>query len=233
MTLPIDWPRVQRRLEVGADGVPGPVTMTALFAAMGARRLAPALGAAALQPLRDAGILQTRLRLAHWLGQNAHESRGFTRLVESLNFTSAARIREVWPSRFRTVAEALPFVRAPELLAERVYGRRMGNDRPGHGWAYRGRGLKMITGFNNYAWMQQITGLPLVVQPDMAGLPREAMLLSARYWQHVGASAWADQDDVRRLSNLINRGDARSQQSPIGLVDRERRTTLARQIVWG
>ncbi|WP_188945458.1 glycoside hydrolase family 19 protein [Polymorphobacter multimanifer] len=224
---------MQRRLGVAADGLPGPVTFAALFRAMGADRLAVPLGAAAFAALQPAGILSTQTRLGHWLGQNAHESLGFTRLVESLNYTSAARIREVWPSRFPTVADAMPFVRQPELLAEHVYGGRMGNSWRGAGWRFRGRGLKMITGANNYAWLQQITGVPLMQQPDLAAEPATALRLSAAYWAHVGCHGWADADDVRRLSNLINRGDARAPQSPIGLADRVARTRRAAALIGG
>lgn len=227
----IDWRAVQRRLGVAADGVPGPVTFAALLRAMGGRALAGPLGAAAFQPLQAAGVLGTPLRLAHWLGQNAHESQGFSRLEESLNYSSAARIRAVWPSRFPTLASAQAFVGRPAALAEEVYGGRMGNRLPGWGWRYRGRGVKMITGANNYLWMQQITGLPVFDQPEMAAEPGPAMLISARFWARVGCNEWADADDVRRLSNLINRGNAMAPQSPIGLADRERRTALARGLV--
>ena len=227
----IDWRGVQRRLGVPADGVPGPMTFAALLRAMGAGRLAVPLAAGMTRELGMAGILETRMRLVHWLGQNAHESAGFNRLEESLNYTSAAQIKKVWPSRFRDISKARALLRNPEMLAEAVYGRRMGNIVPGWGWHYRGRGLKMITFANNYRWMQQITGLPVFEQPDLAARPDVAVQLSARYWRHVGCSEWADRDDVRALSNLINRGSARARQSPIGLADRARRTEQARALI--
>ncbi len=70
-------------------------------------------------------------------------------VTEDLNY-SAARLTEVWPSRFPTIASAKPFARNPRKLANKVYGGRMGNAAPDDGWLYRGRGLPQITGKENY-----------------------------------------------------------------------------------
>jgi putative chitinase len=226
----INWRAVQARLGVPADGVAGPLTFAALLRRMGASDLAGPLGAACATVLPAIGI-NTRLRLSHWLGQNAHESGGFSRLVENLNYTSAARLMAVWPSRFPTAASAQPFVRNPEGLAEKVYGGRMGNALPGYGWRYRGRGLKMITGFTNYLDLQGITGINIVANPDKAAEPETAVRLSAMYWHRTGCARYADADDIGALSNLINRGNARAQQSAIGLGDRQARTAKARALL--
>ncbi len=54
-------------------------------------------------------------RSAHLLGQASHESGGFKRVCESLYYSSADRIRKVWPSRFPTVEDAQPYARNPKL----------------------------------------------------------------------------------------------------------------------
>jgi putative chitinase len=226
----IDWRRVQQRLGVAADGVAGPGTFAAVLRHMGARDLAPVLGKACALVLPASGIV-TRLRLAHWLGQNAHESGGFARLVENLNYSKPERLMAVWPSRFPTRESALPFVNNPEALASKVYGGRMGNVSPGYGWRYRGRGLKMITGFTNYMQLQQLTGIPIVGTPDLAADPEIAVRLSVGYWNRTGCDIWADRDDVGALSNLINRGDPRARQSAIGLADRQARTLRAKALL--
>lgn len=88
---------------------------------------------------------------AYILATVFYETGGKMRPVsENLNYTSAARIKQVWPSRFPSIAAAQPYVRKPQALANKVYGGRMGNNTQNDGWLYRGRGLPQITGKDNY-----------------------------------------------------------------------------------
>ena len=92
--------------------------------------------------------------LAYILATAKHETGGsFGPTTENLNYTTASRIRTVWPKRFPTNASAQPYVRNPEGLANKVYGDRadLGNTYGGDGWLFRGRGLGQITGRGNYA----------------------------------------------------------------------------------
>lgn len=112
---------------------------------------------------------------AYCLATAAHETGGaMVPNVENLNYTSAERIRAVWPSRFPTVASAEPFVRNAKGLANRVYNGRMGN-RPGSndGWDFRGRGQAHITGREMYAKLDAELDLggELVRNPDLALRP--------------------------------------------------------------
>jgi putative chitinase len=104
--------------------------------------------------LNEAGRRGVSLEhLAYILATAKHETGGsFGPLVENLTYTTAARIRTVWPKRFPTLASAEPYVRNPQKLAEKVYGNRadIGNTQPGDGYKYRGRGLGQITGRGNY-----------------------------------------------------------------------------------
>lgn len=109
---------------------------------------------------------------AYCLGTTHHETGGeMAPNVENLNYTTAARIRAVWPSRFPTMASAQPFVRNARGLANHVYNGRMGN-RPGSndGWDFRGRGQSHITGRENYERADAALGLngELVRNPDKA-----------------------------------------------------------------
>jgi putative chitinase len=68
---------------------------------------------------------------------------------ENLNY-SAKRLTQVWPKRFPSLASAKPYANNPKALAEKVYGGRLGNDRPGDGWLFRGRNLPQATGGDLY-----------------------------------------------------------------------------------
>ena len=87
--------------------------------------------------------------LAYVLGTAWGEAK-LTPQRENMSY-SAARIREVWPSRFPTVAAAKPYERQPVKLANKVYNGRNGNREDGNdGWDFRGGGLDQLTGRANY-----------------------------------------------------------------------------------
>lgn len=127
--------------------------------------------------------------------------------VESLNYTSAARIRAVWPSRFSSVAAAQPYVRNPKALANKVYNGRMGN-RSGtdDGWDYRGRGQVHLTGRDNYKKASAATGLDLVGSPDLA-LRRDVSAkilvagMSEGWFTGKRLSDYQSYEDMRRIVN--------------------------------
>ncbi|AGW14118.1 glycoside hydrolase family 19 protein [Megalodesulfovibrio gigas] len=157
----------------------------------------------------------TRLRLQHFLAQVFHETGQLRRAEESLNYTTAARLMVVWPSRFKRPADAMPFVSNPQALANAVYGGRMGNTQPGDGWAYRGRGLLQLTGREMYARVGRAAGLDLETSPELACAPETALLVAATVWALKQCNASADQDDVAGVTRRINGGSN-------GLQDRTR-----------
>lgn len=113
-----------------------------------------------------------RRKLAYALATANHES-NFRPIVENLNYTSAARIAQVWPSRF-TVETAKPYVKKAQKLANKVYGGRLGNIDPDDGWDYRGRGYSQLTGKENYAKFSKLIGVDLLANPDFAKQPQHA-----------------------------------------------------------
>lgn len=95
-------------------------------------------------------VLMSSAALAYCFATTHHETGGAMQpRVENLNYTSAARIRQVWPKRFATDSAAAPFVRNPQGLANKVYGGRLGNTLPNDGWDFRGMGLVQATGRDN------------------------------------------------------------------------------------
>lgn len=185
------------------------------------------------------GIVSER-QVAAWLAQTAHESGGYTMLTENLNY-SADTMAVVWPSRFavqepdpkrpgKTKAKkdangknipnkfALALHRKPEAIANVVYASRMGNGptESGDGWLYRGRGLKQLTGKDNYTRCGKALELDLVGQPDLLLQPEGAALSAAWFWSVNKCGPLADADDFVALTKKINGGT-------IGLEDRQRR----------
>lgn len=104
----------------------------------------------------------SRPNIAMILSQTAHESSGFTRLTENLNY-SASLLRKTWPKRY-TTALANAHARKPELIANHTYGDRLGNINPGDGYKFRGRGLIQLTGRSNYTNFAKSIG----ITPDAA-----------------------------------------------------------------
>ena len=146
-------------------------------------------------------------RLASFIAQCGHESMGFTRFDENLNYSVDA-IKRVFPKYFRTVDPA-PYARNPEKLANRVYASRMGNgdEDSGDGWKYRGRGLIHITGRANYAFAATATGKPLLDDPDLMNEDVETMVVAAMtYWNANSLSKFADADDIKGQTKKINGG---------------------------
>ncbi len=150
--------------------------------------------------------INTPLRLAHFLAQISHESGGGTITRESLNYTHAARLHEVWPKRFPTVASAEPYVRNPEKLANKVYQGRMGNTQPGDGYRFSGRGLLQITGRNSYREIGTLTGLDLINDPDLAFAPEHALEVAAAEFAHLGCLPLCDRDDLHAVTQRVNGG---------------------------
>lgn len=156
--------------------------------------------------------LTTPARQSAFLAQAAHESAGFTRLTENLNY-SATGLAATWPGRFRgadgqpnALAQALH--RRPEAIANLVYASRMGNgpEASGDGWRYRGRGLLQITGRAQYQRCGAALGLPLVEQPDLLAQPEPAVLSAAWFWQVNGLNELADAGDFEAITRRINGG---------------------------
>lgn len=156
--------------------------------------------------------LTTPTRQSAFLAQAAHESAGFTRLTENLNY-SATGLAATWPGRFRGAdgqpsALARALHRRPEAIANVVYANRMGNgpEASGDGWRYRGRGLLQITGRAQYQRCGAALGLPLVEQPDLLALPEPAVLSAAWFWQVNGLNELADAGDFEAIARRINGG---------------------------
>lgn len=168
--------------------------------------------------------INTPQRIAGFLAQTSHESGGYTMLTENLNYR-AATLAACWPNRFAELGKdkkpkrdakgaliptkvAHSIAGKPELIANMVYSSRMGNGAPqtGEGWKFRGRGLKQLTGKDNYARCGRDLGVDLVSNPDLLLEPIYAARSAGWFWKVNKISEYADNNDIKGMTKKINGG---------------------------
>jgi putative chitinase len=117
--------------------------------------------------LSSIGALTNSMRVAHFLAQCSHESGGFKRTVENLNY-SANGLLKTFPKYF-TQTNFVSYARDPERIGNRVYANRMGNrdEASGDGYKFRGRGFIQLTGHDNYAAFGMSIGEDCINNPDL------------------------------------------------------------------
>ncbi|MER8403548.1 peptidoglycan-binding protein [Mesorhizobium sp. M1307] len=155
--------------------------------------------------LLDAAGINTPIRVRHFFARVCVETGGLRALEEDLNY-SAERMRQVWPTRFKTVAAAKPFEHNPQKLAEKVYGGRLGNSSAGDGWRFRGSGLLQNTGRENFAEVETATGLPVVANPDVLRSFPGALQAATIYWSKRKINAMADKNNTTGVCKAVNGG---------------------------
>ena len=174
--------------------------------------------------------ITTERRVAHFLSQCAHESGGFKRLEENLNY-SAKSLRAVFGRYFGDApkANADEYARNPEMIANRVYNDayrkyKMGNTQEGDGWRFRGRGLKQLTGRDNYTRFGASIGMSAEEAAEYVATPAGAIESACWFWDTNNLNSIADTDDVVKMTKKINGGN-------IGLEDRQKRYTHALKVL--
>lgn len=152
--------------------------------------------------------INTPLRAAAYLAQGAYESGELRELVENMYYTTPQRLQQVWPSRFKTVASAMPYIKNPEKLGNLVYANRMGNGdaASGDGYRYRGRGWFNGTGKAFYQSMTNLTGHDFISTPDDMAIAKFAVLSACKEWSDSKLNQYADVGDFTRITRIINGG---------------------------
>lgn len=151
--------------------------------------------------------IDTPLRQAHFLAQVMHESQGLLADEENMNYSAAGLMRVF--KKYFTADSAKLYERQPEKIANRVYAKRMGNGNTesGDGWRFRGRGLIMVTGRENYAAFAKWVGEPrLATTPEMLTRPEYAAASAVWYWNDKALNHYADADDIEKITRKINGG---------------------------
>jgi len=128
-------------------------------------------------------------------------------------------LASIFKKYFPTEADAKPYERKPEMIANKIYANRMGNGAPesGDGYKYRGRGPIQLTGRANYtAFAKEMFDdwQNVVNNPDWVTADRDFALMSAIwFWNKNKLNVQADSGDIKLMTKKINGGY-------IGLEDR-------------
>lgn len=128
--------------------------------------------------------ITTPLRIAHFLGQLAHESANFTASVEKISYANAQ--------------------------AKYQNHKYLGNTKAGDGYRFRGRGLIQLTGRANYQRYKDYSGVDVVNKPELASNISTSIDIACWYWAH--GSSWgnlnkyADVDNILGVTKGINGG---------------------------
>lgn len=95
-----------------------------------------------------------------------------------------------------------------EIASGKAYEGRtdLGNVHRGDGVRYKGRGLIMVTGRYNYQRCGQWLGIDLESQPQLLSEPEWAVKSSLWFWDVHDLNAYADNDDLRGQTKVINGG---------------------------
>lgn len=154
--------------------------------------------------------INTPLRMAHFLGQCAHESWGFTAVRENLNY-SAAALHKTFKKYFPTLQSAEAYARQPEKIANFVYANRIGNGpvESGDGWRYRGRGYIQLTGKANYREFDRFVDDDIVTNPDLVAT-KYPLTSAAWFWHMRGLNKLADTGatelEITKITKKVNGG---------------------------
>jgi putative chitinase len=167
--------------------------------------------------LFDRFKITTPLRVAHLLAQALYETGRGTVLFENLKYKTSARLLEIFGVGHHSAAirpdEVDQYLNNDRALAERVYGlgnpkkaKELGNTKPGDGYKYRGGGLLQTTGGANYARMGRLSGVDFFTNPDLIVAPEAALLPALHEWNDGDLNSFADQNDIRTITRIINGG---------------------------
>lgn len=149
--------------------------------------------------------INTPLRVAHFLGQLAHES------LDLKYWT------ELW---------------GPTKAQLRYEGRMdLGNVVAGDGKRFMGRGPIQTTGRANYTRVAKALQIDCVNHPELLSTPEHGFRAAALFWQDNECNEFADKDDFLAVSQLVNCGRKGMLKGiiPNGFDDRKKKLVKAKQ----
>jgi putative chitinase len=173
--------------------------------------------------------INTTERIAGFVAQCAHESNEFKSLEENLNYSEES-LKKVFGRYFGPgKRDAKEYAKNPEKIANYVYQdefrtAKMGNTKPGDGWLFRGRGLKQLTGRDNYTAFGKTVNMTAEEAAVYVATEKGAIESACWFWNNKKLNAIADTGDIVKMTKIINGGD-------IGLDDRKKRFEKALSVL--
>lgn len=150
--------------------------------------------------------IDTPDRVSCFLAQAGHESGGFMRKSENLNYKAEGLLKTF--KKYFTPAEANAYAHQPEKIANHVYANRMGNgpERSGDGWRYRGAGWIQLTGHDNHIRCLDDLAIDVVDNPSYLTTIEGATNSACWFWSVNKLNDLADIPDMKKLTKRINGG---------------------------
>ncbi|EAY0431129.1 glycoside hydrolase family 19 protein [Salmonella enterica] len=163
---------------------------------------------------------------AMFIAQVGHESGGFTRIVENLNY-SADGLKATFGKYFpgdtaQLYGRTADHLANQKAIANIVYAHRMGNIEENDGWNYRGRGLIQITGHDNYRDCGAGLGADLILSPQL--LEQDEYAARSAAWFFASKGCLKRSGDIKAVTKIINGGTN-------GLDDRKARYEKAKSVL--
>lgn len=120
--------------------------------------------------------IETEEQVAAFLATIAVESAHLSAVEESLYYKDSVRLAKIYPRKFKTAADAEPYVRNHSALSQLLYN------------GYHGRGLIQLTWEQNYKIHSRRVGFDYVNDPDLVKQPWHAAMTAGSFWALNGCN---------------------------------------------
>lgn len=168
------------------------------------------IGINTLSKIKEVFNLPSDEVTAHYVGQLSHETSGFIKDTENLNYSSK-RLLEVFKKYFPTKELADQYANKPEKIGNRVYANRMGNgpESSGDGFKYKGRYSIHTTGFYNYKELSEAFNDPEILSNPDNTIDKYFWKAGLLFFQKKNIFKLTDKVDynsIRKITKVINGG---------------------------
>lgn len=164
--------------------------------------------------------------LAMFIAQVGHESGGFSRIIENLNYSADGLLatfgKYFTPQTAQQYGRTAAHPADQKGIANTVYANRMGNIEQNDGWNYRGRGLIQITGHDNYRDCGAGLNTDLLLVPQL--LEQDEYAARSAAWFFSSKGCLKHSGDIVAVTKVINGGTN-------GLDDRKARYEKAKSVL--